>query len=556
MEAVKLENVSFTYPEAERKALDNISLTISAGELVLLCGRSGSGKSTLLRLLKKQLSPHGDRKGSIYIFEKPIEDQSETQAVTLTGCVMQNCDGQLAAESVWRELAFGAESLGMSSSQIRLRCAETSVYFGIDRLYRRSTSSLSGGEKQLVNLSSVMVCRPQLLLLDEPAAQLDPIAAKNFIADVIRLNRELGLTVIISEHHSDDIFPYADRVISLEKGRLTVNNDPRKAAADRQFFFGALPTPAKLFFSINENRERSADPANIPLTTAQCREYLTAKANFKAEINTEKNTKAYCEPIIKIKNVRFRYQRNSDDILRDLSLEIYKGEVLCILGGNGAGKSTLLRILAGIEKPYSGSIKINGKNLSKKHGGSLKTALLPQSVRELFLYPTVREEITEAAKAGDVSDEEAERRFSSAVSALDIEHLLSCHPYDLSGGEQQRAALAKLLALQPQLLLLDEPTKGMDCEGKEQFAEMIKELSSKGITSVIVTHDVRTAAACADRCALLFDGEITASGTPTEFFSSLSYYTTPEARISRGICENAVTLEQIKNVICTEGGCG
>ncbi len=528
----------FRYPDSEKYALDNVTFTVNEGELVLLCGRSGSGKTTLLRLLKRRLAPFGELSGSILIGGKKAEELTERTAVSEVGCVAQNVEAQLVAETVWRELAFGLESLGSSRSEIRRKTAEISLYYGIEDLYRRRISSLSGGEKQLVNLAAATVCEPSLLLLDEPTAQLDPIASKSLISQVMRLNRELGVTVVICEHRSDEIFPYADRVLCLENGRLIADAPPKEAAGKSCFFIGAMPAAARVFHTLGGS-------GVCPITTAQCRSFLSDNYVFSNLPAATVNKNSPAKPAIKLDDVFFRYSKDSPDVLSGLSLSVYKGEVLSILGGNGAGKSTLLKVISGVYKPYSGKLLLSGKNATKR--GDIRTALLPQSPRELFVTPTVRDDLIEAAKAagalpsgGDVTDE-----IEAVSKKLGIAHLLDRHPYDLSGGEQQKAAIAKLLLLKPDVMLLDEPTKGMDLEAKQTSAKLVNKLKTIGVTVVIVTHDAQTAALCSDRCALLFDGAIACTDTPGQFFSGLSYFTTPEAHIARGLIPGAVTTEDI-----------
>lgn len=514
-----------------------MSFSVCEGELVLLCGRSGSGKSTLLKLIKREIAPFGERGGEIRLFGRSEEELSERDSVSKIGFVAQSVEAQLVTETVWRELAFGAESLGLPSGEIRRRIAETAMYFGLERLFRRKTATLSGGEKQLLNLASVMVCEPSVLLLDEPTAQLDPIAAKKLISCVLRLNRELGITVLVCEHRVDELFSYADRILCLDKGRIVTDLPPKTAASDASVFFGALPTAAQIF-------RRLGGSGEAPITTAQCRSFLADK---KVTPAFHPDPECTSTPAAAIKNVFFRYGKSDRDILSDLSFSADTGSVTSILGGNGAGKSTLLKIIAGVEKPYSGKLLLGGKNAVKKH--ALKTVLLPQSPRELFMTSSVYEDLLESACAAGYGKEAGEAAVNKTAGELGITALLHRHPYDLSGGEQQKAALAKLLLLNPDILLLDEPTKGMDYDSKRETIRLIAALKAKGKTVIIATHDTQTAALCSDRCALLFDGSVVCSDAPGEFFTGLAHYTTPEAHIARGIIPGAVTSDDIVNAV-------
>ncbi len=486
-----------------------------------MCGRSGSGKTTLLKLLKKQLAPYGERTGDIFVLGKKIEEQSEQESVTAVGFVMQNSNTSIVTETVWRELAFGLESLGKSSDEIRRKTAEISVYFGLEPIYNKKTEYLSGGERQIVNLASVMLHEPEILLLDEPTSRLDTISAKKLISHIIRLNRELGTTVIISEHYTDDIFSYANRVILLEKGKLIENSHPKHISQNFSEIF--LPTSARIHRAISPNANE------ILVTSAEIRRYILDNYTITKNImpissQPEQNN----ENILKIRNIYFRYSKNESDILTNLSLDVKKGEIFSIIGSNGSGKSTLLKIILGTEKIYSGFYK-----RSKK----IKISMLPQDPREIFFKSTVEEDLLSVC--------DNKERISDICEFLGISELMSRHPYDLSGGEQQKTALAKILLTSPDIILLDEPTKAMDFESRQSVISIIRNLKKSGVTQIIVTHDTRTASECSDRCAFLFNKNIVSIDEPKRFFSQLTYFTTPEAQIARGIFQNAVTMSDV-----------
>ena len=533
MEAIALSDVTFTYSCENSPALRSVDLKINEGELCLLCGRSGSGKTTLLKLLKPQITPFGELKGSIEVFGKPIKNLTDRESAADIGFVMQSCDSQLVTESVWRELAFGLESLGADREAVRSKTAETAMFFGIEKLYHRSTSELSGGEKQLINLASIMACEPKVLLLDEPTSQLDPIAAKNLIALIRRLNKELGLTIVISEHRPDDIFAYADRVVLIDSGRVVGNTSAKAAAQNESFPTAFLPTPARVF------RELGGEKTGVcaPLDLMDLKRFVKDKCSIKEVPETKSGNADHTTSLVRLRDVYYRYTKQGEDVLKGLTLDIYKGEILCILGGNGAGKSTLLKAAAGIYKPYSGKVQVKQKNCG--------AVLLPQDTRELFLKQTVVEDIIYSAIIRKASEDEARADAKRLCSLLGLADVAQRHPFDLSGGEMQRAAIAKLLALKPSLLLLDEPTKGMPYDSKIEFCNLVKKLRSEGVTIVIVTHDTQTAAECSDRCALMFDGKIISYDTPENFFSRLTYYTTPESALSRAVSVTAVTLKQL-----------
>ncbi|MBQ7320273.1 MAG: energy-coupling factor ABC transporter ATP-binding protein [Clostridia bacterium] len=535
MELLTVKDLSFQYPDAIAPAVSDVSFSVARGEFVALCGATGSGKSTLLRLLKRELSPRGERQGEIAFDGVPIDALDDRTAASGIGFVMQHPEQQIVTDKVWHELAFGLENLGVERGIIHRRVAEMASYFGIESWFDRSVSELSGGQKQLLNLASVMVMQPRLLLLDEPTAQLDPIAASNFINTLKKLNRELSLTIVIIEHRLEEIIPRCDRLLVLDGGRLIDADAPRAIAArlpaDARLM-RAMPTAVRLFRALHPHPDTAAC---CPLDEREGREFIESTYDNAIrslpEVSAAASERA---PVaLEIDQAFFRYERTAPDVLRGLSLTVYQGESVCILGGNGSGKTTTLGLLCGLRHPYSGRVSVLGKPIKQYRGQSLYrgcVALLPQDVQTVFLCNTVREELKGTEQA-------------QASLPYSLEHLYDRHPYDLSGGEQQLVALAKVLATEPEILLLDEPTKGLDAYAKLRMIDVIRALQSKGMTVVTVTHDVEFAAACADRCAMFFRGEITSIAPPRAFFSENSFYTTAASRITRGHFDGAVTVE-------------
>jgi energy-coupling factor transport system ATP-binding protein len=555
MAVISVENLSFKYSGAEDYALKNVSLEIERGEFVVVCGESGAGKSTLLKLLKKQLAPKGERAGSVLYNGVEVEKLPDKTAACDIGFVMQNPENQIVTDKVWHELAFGLESLGEDTGAIRRKIAEISGYFGINDWYNKKTDELSGGQKQLLNLASIMVMSPKVLVLDEPTSRLDPIAASEFIATLKKLNIELGLTIILTEHRLEEVFPIADKVMVMNRAGVLIYDEPKKiggllfkADPNHKIGFG-LPAAVRIF---RELTAASLELGDCPLTVKDGRNYL--ERNFKNEIKslnlTAQNNQGR-EKAVEIKEAFFRYERNSKDVLDNLTLDVYSNEILCILGANGAGKTTLLNVISGVNKLYRGRLRIYGKKLNEYAGASLyrnNLAYLPQSPELLFVKNTVEDDLKEVTKLLKLSKEETEIKINNVCEKLGIERLLKNHPYDLSGGEQQKAALAKLLLLEPRLILLDEPTKGIDAYSKKVLAEILASLKTQGKTVVIVTHDVEFAAEYADRCAMFFDGKIVSVDVPEIFFSENNYYTTSASRMSRGFYNNAVTAEQVVKI--------
>ncbi|MBQ9748898.1 MAG: energy-coupling factor ABC transporter ATP-binding protein [Clostridia bacterium] len=539
MALLTVENLSFTYAGEETPALQDVSFSIRRGEMVVLCGATGCGKSTLMRLFKREISPMGEVSGEILLGGTPTASLSVRESAARIGYVMQHPEEQIVTDKVWHELAFGLESLGYPRDAIRRRVAEMASYFDIEPWFDKDTASLSGGQKQLLNLAAVLVTDPELLLLDEPTAQLDPIAAADFIDTLRRLNRELGLTMLLIEHRPEEVMPICDRLMIMEEGRLLAIDTPRRVMetlGTRPEILCGMPASVRLFHTLGEN-------GTPPLGIREGREFLKASyANDVRALPHEPYTHGE-RVALSMKNVCFRYEKTGADVLRDTTLEVFEGEILCLLGANGSGKTTALSVAAGLFKPYSGTVRVFGKKQKDYRDGSLYrscVALLPQNVQTVFLKSTVREELADAGA-------------DPAALPYDLTHLMARHPYDLSGGERQLVALAKVLATSPRLLLADEPTKGLDANAKRHLIEIFRTLKQNGVTVVIVTHDTELAAELCDRAALFFRGGIASISTPRAFFSENRFYTTAVSRMTRGIYDNAVTQSDAVS-LCRQNG--
>ena len=539
----QIENLSFSYPGASRKAVDEVSLTVQPGEFVLLCGKSGCGKTTLLRHLKTVLTPHGTRSGKVLLDGISLEQIDLREQAARIGFVMQNPDDQIVTDKVWHELAFGLENLGCEEKAMRLRVAEMASFFGIQDWFHREISELSGGQKQLLNLASIMAMQPEVLILDEPTSQLDPIAASDFLNTIQKINRELGTTILITEHRTEEVFPAADRVVVMEQGHITASGTPREVAGllhqEKSSMFSALPAPVKIFYA-------SGSSLPCPLTVREGRSWLAKlfpKPPAVKELPPEPALPEKGVPALELKGGWFRYEKDSPDILRDIRLSVPQGCFYAIVGGNGAGKSTALKAICGICKLYRGSVRLFGKDLKHYKGKLYRGCLtmLPQDPKCLFVKQTLGEDLREMSASAE--------KIAEIAALCQVEQLLSAHPADLSGGEIQRAALAKVLLAEPRLLLLDEPTKGLDSFFKQSFAEILKNLCRRGITVVMVSHDIEFCAENADLVGMFFDGQLLTSDTPRRFFGSNSFYTTAANRMSRAIFENAVTAADVVELV-------
>lgn len=573
-----IEKFSFAYPDGNDEsgrtylpdALRDAELHVRQGEFVVILGRSGCGKTTLLRQLKPSVTPVGKKKGQILFDGKDICSLDDRAAASQIGFVWQDVNAQLVTDKVWHELAFGLESLGYDNGYVRRRVAEMGSFFGLGDIFHRKVMELSGGQKQLVNLASVMAMSPKVLILDEPTSQLDPIAANDFINSLVRINRELGTTIIMTEHRLEDVLPVCSRSVVMEGGRIIYDGDVRGFAEsiraqkiDRGLYL-SMPASVQIYMGLEK------DACNqLPLTVPDARGWLSdydrkfredggnpvvpkiQNRGADEDVNGSRNqddkaVACKCDkdqgaaisqeyvgcksehPVVcSLDEVSFRYERNTGDVLRQVSLDIYANEILMINGSNGCGKSTMLSLIANVYRPYSGKLRI---------AKGLRTGMLPQNPELLFTRRSVRDELIDAKDRQQLAD---------IVRFCRLEDLLDRHPYDLSGGEKQRLALAKVLVADPDILLMDEPTKGLDNEFKMQLAGMLRKLQSRGKTIVVVSHDIEFCAVAGDRVALLFDGEVATVSDVRSYMSDNNFFTTAASRISRNVLDCAVTVQDV-----------
>lgn len=534
MEKIRIEQLNFTYPLSENRALTDISCTINKSEFVVVCGKSGCGKSTLLRHLKKQMMPYGKRSGSVFIDGVEIEDIEERRGVVQVGFIQQNPEAQIVTDKVWHELAFGLENLGLANHVIKRRVAEMANYFGIQTWFRKDVNELSGGQKQLLNLASVMVMQPEVLVLDEPTSQLDPIATSDFLNTLHKINKELGTTIVISEHRLEEIIPVADKVMVMDQSRIVVYDKPEHIGeklydedqAKRHPMFDGMPTVIRVFQSLN-------DIEGSPLTIRDGRLLLEEKLQNVRQVNPaqelvegQKNEIAFS-----LKDLWFKYDKESPFVLRGAALAVEKGQWHCMLGGNGAGKSTVLKALCGAIKIQRGKIKV---------ADACKLAMVPQNPQALFTEITAEEELFEGTLS-TLTEEEKIAEVEEMLTIMEIEHLRTSNPYDLSGGEQQRLAIGKVLLTRPDILLLDEPTKGLDPFFKKTLAGIFSALQKRGITIFMVSHDIEFCAEYGQICSMFFDGEIVSADRARPFFAGNSFYTTAANKLLRNWNPQIVT---------------
>lgn len=529
MEIFQINNLTFTYPDVDERVLDDISFTVNSGDFIVMCGASGSGKTTLLRLLKRELAPYGHRTGDIIYMKKPLSEWDERTLASEIGFVFQDPENQIVMDEVLQEVVFGMENLNIPPIQMKKRLAELVHFFGVEDLLHKKTTDLSGGQKQMINLLSILLLRPKVLLLDEPTSQLDPVAAKELIQILERLNTEMGMTIIIAEHRLEELFSISNKVMMLSDGKIIYEGTSGEVALkiyekSDERFIPYLPSVARLYL------ETELQPVvrEIPLSVKEARQWLQTKDIFVVNENSSfaEQANQSNSTLIELNNIYFQYEKAKPFVLNNCSLHINKGEFFALVGGNGSGKSTLLRVAMGILKQQRGKVIYEQKQLKKYQHEELveSFAYLPQHPLSFYIEDTIEKEMDAIINKHAIEHGEKIKRELS--KRLEISTLLQRHPNDLSGGELQRVTFACLLLRKPEVLFIDEPTKGLDPISKRIFAELLLELQAEGLTIFMVTHDIEFAVKYVDRCAILFDGNIAAEGTPEQLFKSNYFYTT------------------------------
>ena len=525
---IELKQVSFYYPEGVTPALTQIDLAVPAGGFVLVCGPSGSGKSTLLKHMKNSQIPFGKGTGELLFKGKDLETMELGESARSIGFVGQNPDNQIVTDTVWHELAFGLENLGVPVEEIRKRTAETAQYFGMTEWFRQPVEALSGGQKQMLNLASVMVMQPEVLILDEPTAQMDPIGARRFFHTLKGLQQEIGTTIILSEQRLEEVMPLAQDLVYMEKGQIVAQGPVQKSLkilADYEKIKNkplametSFPVALRVYIKSREKEEET-----VPVSVGQGRQWLSGKRVVTSE---HKETYEETETVKTVQGVDFSYEKGKK-VLEHLDWQVKKGSIYGLLGGNGAGKTTLMKLICGILKPRRGKIKTNGT-----------VRYLVQNPLSIFTEITAEDELAVCCGRDPKAVEEM-------LEKMELTEFREQNPLDLSGGQQQRLALGKVLLTKPEILLLDEPTKGMDGGFKVKFGAMLGELKKQGITTVLVSHDMEFCAEYATYCGLMFDREIISFGPTREFFAENVYYTTAAARMTRGILKDCLVAEDI-----------
>lgn len=526
--AIEVRGLSFVYPGADAAVLEGLDWSVPQGAFALLVGGTGSGKSTLLSLLKPEIAPAGERAGELRVLGEDVADMDVRASAERVGYVFQDPENQIVCETVWHEMAFGLENLGVLRDEMRRRVAETSYFFGLKDWLHRDTDTLSGGRKQLLSLAAVLALRPRVLLLDEPTSQLDPVAEKNFLHALFRVNRELGCTVVVATHQPRPMLEYATYAYRIEDGRVHKVADMASLGrresllSDDMPGWGAARCAKNGVFCRREGNLGSMESSEDGSGAKNSAE-LDKSSEFVAQASLENSPEAFPRAdggrilqkmhggsATTLSEGWFRYDRAGGWVLRGLDVAFSAGAVHAVVGGNGCGKSTMLSVLAKTAKLQRGRMV----------RGAASAALLPQNPKALLVAETVRDELMEWASTCGY-DEVAARE---QVAHLGLAGLETRHPYDLSGGQRQLLALAKLLLIGPELLLLDEPTKGLDLASRRIIARALRDHAQAGGTVIMATHDLDFAEQVSDDIAMMFDGEIACMEPPADFFADNVFY--------------------------------
>ena len=558
MKILSVENLEKSFGDLQ--VLKDISLEVNHGEIVSIIGSSGSGKSTLLRCINRletidsgKITVDGQimvstENGKVQYANNDILNEIRLK----TGLVFQNFN-LFPHFNVLKNITQAPIRVKKVPKDVAEREAmDLLKKLGLENRKDAYPHQLSGGQAQRVAIARALALKPVILFFDEPTSALDPELTGEFLKTIKKINDELGTTIIISEHDLEEVFPMADRVIVMNEGKVIIDDEPRNVGSKvkklNPGMFEAMPTPVKIASLLDSDKS--------PITVKEGRKfidniYCDYKPKFvRIEDSRDEADKKFNknELAVKMKDVWFKYEKDGKDIVKDLSFEVKKGEFFCLVGGNGTGKSTTVSLISGINKPYRGKIELFGKKITGYKNKELfnhNLGILPQDPQSLFVKKTVREDLIEILSGRGIKKAERIEKVEKISKLIEIEDLLEHHPYDLSGGEQQRAALAKVLLLEPQLLILDEPTKGLDAGFKIKFAEILEQLLKREVTIIMVSHDIEFCASFAHKCALFFDGNIVTTNTPNKFFSGNNFYTTVANRMTRQVFENAITCEDV-----------
>ena len=532
---ITAEHLNYYYPEQDFPALNDVSFSLNQGEIFLLLGRSGSGKSTLGKAIAGTV-PYfygGKIAGKISIDGVSLETMEHDRRSRTVSMVFQYPEKQLIFNKVHREIAFGLENIGAPEETIRRRVFEAMQFTGITPLADEEIDTLSGGQKQRVAITSVLAFFPKCIVFDEPISQLDPLAAEEILNLIKKINEELGITVILIEQRTGKCFEIADKVGFIDEGKLDFFGTPSEfLASDDKRFEPFFPETTQLFKKLGA----SDLPLGLKASKKRIKDFSLSPKRT-AEIPAPNVN----ESVFTIKNLSCGY--NEKTVIRDFSSKVRKGECISLLGANGAGKTTLLKTLMGLKK-YRGSILLREKELSKLKQKEVARTVgyVSQNPDDYLTQETVFDELLFTARHLNV--ENAEKKVHTVLELLELSSYKDRSPKDLSGGQKQRVAIGSALVASPDILILDEPTRGIDTPLKQAFIKLLRELNRKGVTILLVTHDVEFACAVSNRFWILYRGELLADGTKENVFTNGLYYTTAIHKLCKELDPTLFTLEE------------
>ncbi|ADI01114.1 ABC transporter related protein [Syntrophothermus lipocalidus DSM 12680] len=556
MALVKIENLTYYYPGTEKPALDRINLSIPEGQFVLVIGGSGSGKSSLLRVIAGLIPGFygGKYGGRVYLDGTELRELDKRSLVQKVGIVFQDPEAQMVMTGVEQEIAFGLENLGLPPKLMRRRVMEVTEALSLTGSLSRFIPELSGGEKQKVALASVLAMQPEVLLLDEPTSQLDPVAGEEILTMVRRLNEENGITVVLIEQRLERCFHLADRVLVMDEGRIVYDHHAPEAMAEWAVRGGTpfVPPLPKLFASVGS--------WSIPVTVKEGRRLLRnwiSNCGFPASTCAEDRLRVVKadsqKPVLEVQKLWFIYPSGTE-VLKSVDLDIQPGKFVVIMGENGAGKTTLLKNINGLLRPSRGRVIIVGRDTGMLPVEELAKTVgyLSQNPNDYLFMPTVRQEIEFTQKNLGLENDATGKQI---LNRLGLETIADRNPRDLSTGERQRVALASVLAARPELLLLDEPTRGLDYRLKEELGGLLLELKAGGATVAVVTHDVEFAAEYADEIVLMAAGEVMEQGSKYDVLTGSTFYSPQLNKLFHNIIPGIVTFDQAREALASLMNC-
>jgi energy-coupling factor transport system ATP-binding protein len=540
---IEFESVTITYAGAERPALANVDLSIGEGELVLVIGQTGSGKTTLLRAING-LVPHftgGTLAGNVRVAGRDTSTHHPRDLADVVGVVPQDPLSSFVTDTVEEELAYGMECLGVSPAIMRRRVEETLDLLGLADVRDRALMSLSGGQRQRVAIGAVLTAHPRVLVLDEPTSALDPGAAEEVLAVLQRLVHDLGITVVLAEHRLERVLEYADRVIHVPgDARPLVVGTP----ADVMISSPVAPPVVRL----GQMAEWSPLPLSVRDARRQARDLRTRLEQRPARTIPVREQQ---DTVVTVERTRASYGRVP--ALRGVTLDIAKGEIVALMGRNGAGKSTLLSTLVGLRRPDAGTVRIDGVDPATLTGPRLigRIGLVPQDSTDLLQRDSVAAECADADRDAGVEP----GTTAELLARIAPEIPADAHPRDLSEGQRLVLALAVVLVATPAVLLLDEPTRGLDYPTKERLSTLLRDLAASGHAIVVATHDVELAAETATRVVVLADGEVVADGPTAEVLVGSPLFAPQVAKVLVGPegADVPLTVTEVRQALAVIG---